>query len=1084
MITIIFISTHWNYSNGGINSFNFDLALHLGNEAKKENYRVICLSYIDPSNQQVNEAKKNNLEILSLNKTDVEFEFDKDLKIINELLSKYKRSDFIYFVGHDIFTGDLANYLKHQYKKSASVVFHHMDYESYYAIKGDISPSQLVTKFSKQTQILQEADLVIGVGPKLFSSALSKTTKPVFKIIPGIQNIQKWPHKSNKLSIITFGRYDERTDRLKQMGLVVQAFSEYMNIQAKETAGDFTLKIIGINSREEAASLLTQNISKSNRYLNILPLPYTESRINLFDLLRKSNISLMLSYHEGFGLAGFEAIAASVPLILSKNSGLYEFLIDFTNSNELKDYGIYPIQINSSVDGSINEIDIKTVVKAITEVYDNIDVYQQNILKLKIKLSEDFTWRNTAKSILSILKSFQKIEQIKPDTTGKVKDSRSTDYQIKQFINRKSVSLPSISLNYVPRKDLEKNIIDTCNKENSTFIIGDHGVGKTSLVIDFIEKHYNYYNHILWIDFQNSIKQSIVSTVLKNIDIKSEQFQNNLDLLFEKVISFMNEISGEKLLIIDNIDDMDELRSFVTDFKVHDWRIIVTSTKNINIIPESKKVVVGVMNYTEGFKLYKNICGNNSSTLKFKDFQRILSIEELSPFLIEYFSYSMKQELIFHKYSSSQLSTETKVSTLYRFFKPTGTLSNFFSEIFNQEALLFSEREKSFLYTYSLFPNNFSDTDVIKEILLLEFSELESIEFLNTFIESGWVSRNKKIHFLRQQIVLKYIEPIERILNKIIDYISAKLDVISGDNPMLKLKYLPIAYSLVNKISNTSSINSMLHKIGILEFDFGNLDKAIELQKKALDSSTDSTNNGDILFDIGLIEERKGHYKKSIENLIDALAYRDPKSMKKVNTLSKISVVYGKLFSRENHLNYYELAIKYYEESIDLIENLIENEIIAEENPDVGTIYIDSAAVLSKFKEYQKIANQLFIKGIRIYESKLSRLHPWLATAYNLYGNFLSDHNLTLAIDFIKLSIEIREDIYKSNKFHYSLAECYHDYSLVLLKVNDFENARIFVDKAIVIREVLFKSSGKTIHPRLQDSINLKKQIMTKEDCS
>lgn len=51
----------------------------------------------------------------------------------------------------------------------------------------------------------------------------------------------------------------------------------------------------------------------------------------------------MLSIHEGFGLAGWEAIAAGIPLVVSKNSGLYEFLDD-SFANQAAKY-VYPIEI-------------------------------------------------------------------------------------------------------------------------------------------------------------------------------------------------------------------------------------------------------------------------------------------------------------------------------------------------------------------------------------------------------------------------------------------------------------------------------------------------------------------------------------------------------------------------------------------------------------------------------------------------------------------------------------------------------------------------------------------------------------------
>jgi len=37
---------------------------------------------------------------------------------------------------------------------------------------------------------------------------------------------------------------------------------------------------------------------------------------------------MMPSWHEGFGLVAWEAIAAGIPLILGKNSGVYRYLLE------------------------------------------------------------------------------------------------------------------------------------------------------------------------------------------------------------------------------------------------------------------------------------------------------------------------------------------------------------------------------------------------------------------------------------------------------------------------------------------------------------------------------------------------------------------------------------------------------------------------------------------------------------------------------------------------------------------------------------------------------------------------------------
>jgi hypothetical protein len=64
----------------------------------------------------------------------------------------------------------------------------------------------------------------------------------------------------------------------------------------------------------------------ADRVINLHALPYTQDREQLYDELRAASVVLMPSWHEGFGLVAWEAIAAGVPLILSQQSGVYRLL--------------------------------------------------------------------------------------------------------------------------------------------------------------------------------------------------------------------------------------------------------------------------------------------------------------------------------------------------------------------------------------------------------------------------------------------------------------------------------------------------------------------------------------------------------------------------------------------------------------------------------------------------------------------------------------------------------------------------------------------------------------------------------------
>ena len=75
----------------------------------------------------------------------------------------------------------------------------------------------------------------------------------------------------------------------------------------------FALGLSG-NSQQEA-DFRAMAMAPSGRGVNIIRRAYG-SRKEIYDRLEKSNLCLMLSWHEGFGLTAWEALAHEVLLVL------------------------------------------------------------------------------------------------------------------------------------------------------------------------------------------------------------------------------------------------------------------------------------------------------------------------------------------------------------------------------------------------------------------------------------------------------------------------------------------------------------------------------------------------------------------------------------------------------------------------------------------------------------------------------------------------------------------------------------------------------------------------------------------------
>jgi hypothetical protein len=127
---------------------------------------------------------------------------------------------------------------------------------------------------------------------------------------------------------------DRESDRIKQGGLAVAGFASAIKHAWSNPGSPEKLKenpqmrVIGVREPggEEERALKKLADDTADRKVNLIALPFDENRDELFEEIGRANISLMLSWHEGFGLTGWEAIAGEVPLIVSRQTGLWQLL--------------------------------------------------------------------------------------------------------------------------------------------------------------------------------------------------------------------------------------------------------------------------------------------------------------------------------------------------------------------------------------------------------------------------------------------------------------------------------------------------------------------------------------------------------------------------------------------------------------------------------------------------------------------------------------------------------------------------------------------------------------------------------------
>lgn len=438
--TIIAFATRWGAQFGGINSFNQDLISAIA-AVSFDSVKAICV-VLNASVEDQQKAHNEQVYLVSLDLPDQStFKSDFENLVWNKLQSCGIEfdCDHTVWLGHDRITGAIAISASRQ-RGGRSALIHHMSYSRYESFAEKSSTAK--DKENEQVNLFENADIAMAVGP-LLSDALSemRNGQDIFQLIPGLPDIVAKDSPKTFKGFLS-GRLSEDALRIKQAHLGVAAFADSIR-QSDENSGlpnslrgenEPMLTLRGVdfeNSHIEQHSSAEQDLKLfaekyAGRAFNLVALPFTTDRKELFDDLRNASVAMMPSWHEGFGLVAWEAIAAGVPLIVSKKSGVYRLLSELNDGAYLS--WLFPIDVaGSSNDPYFLEKDVAGLSQALISIAKDPQRARQKAARLREALISEFTWANCARKIVEVLgwqssESEPKVELVE----NKVRDVVST----------------------------------------------------------------------------------------------------------------------------------------------------------------------------------------------------------------------------------------------------------------------------------------------------------------------------------------------------------------------------------------------------------------------------------------------------------------------------------------------------------------------------------------------------------------------------------------------------------------------------------------------------------------------------------
>ena len=308
------LSREWRSStDGDLSTINRELAIQL---AKHSNVEV-SVFLPECSEEDRNDAARHHVQL-------VEAEKVIGRNPVDWLINVPDGHVMDCVVGHGVSLGKQVQFIrKHHHCKWIQVV--HSAPEELGMYKNIPQGGQLQ---KAEVELCKMADQIIAIGPKLADAyehylRCSKKDQNVFDLTPSIfsefLNVEQATEEGSTFSVLVVGSGDTCEDFiLKGFDLAAQAVAELKDKSYK-------LKFVGAprGKEDEIADKLLQHGIDRNQ---LIVRSFSDSREVLANLFCESDLAIMPSKTEGFGVSALEALSAGLPVLVSGNSGLGEAL--------------------------------------------------------------------------------------------------------------------------------------------------------------------------------------------------------------------------------------------------------------------------------------------------------------------------------------------------------------------------------------------------------------------------------------------------------------------------------------------------------------------------------------------------------------------------------------------------------------------------------------------------------------------------------------------------------------------------------------------------------------------------------------
>ncbi|NVZ64811.1 glycosyltransferase [Pseudomonas gingeri] len=387
--SILVMATEWKSAHGGLSTFNREFCRALA----AAGCRVVC-AVPDATEAEIGHAREYDIHLLRA-------PGGPGAEVMSGLLRRLALPEGFspqLVVGHGRITGPAADVQATDFFREAKRIhFVHMAPGEIEWFKGkDDAAAQSEERERIELGLSETAALVVAVGPRLSREARNlvaalESPSDVHEMIPGF-SCSAMRSPPSGLHCLILGRAEDQ--ELKGLDIGALGLAKLLDRNVRFPS-DPELIVRGA-PQGTGAALRTQllNIPGAEN-LSIRVREYASEGNTIEGDLRRATLLLMPSRREGFGLVAQEALALGVPILVSRQSGIGEFLRHVLGDVESQHY---IVEARDDLASASDEW-----AKRIEGVLRDPQAAFQRAHELARKLASEYSWKHAVGLLLDTI---------------------------------------------------------------------------------------------------------------------------------------------------------------------------------------------------------------------------------------------------------------------------------------------------------------------------------------------------------------------------------------------------------------------------------------------------------------------------------------------------------------------------------------------------------------------------------------------------------------------------------------------------------------------------------------------------------